>query len=76
MYCLLINKLKSLENEKDVIINSNRQMAESNLLKEPKLIELRSQMNDLSAEAKILVVSVQEKQAQISKFNHKLSIYI
>lgn len=66
MYCLLINKLKSLENEKDVIINSNRQMAESNLLKEPKLIELRSQMNDLSAEAKILVVSVQEKQAQIS----------
>lgn len=66
MYCLLIKKLKSLENEKDVIIISNRQMAESNLLKEPKLIELRSQMNDLSAEAKILVVSVQEKQAQIS----------
>ena len=50
-----------------MIISGNRQIAESNLAKEPLLIELKSRMNDLSAEAKIVCESVQEKQKQISK---------
>ena len=48
-------------------------MAENNLAKEPQLIEQRSRMNDLSAEAKTYCESVQEKQAQISKFSHNSS---
>jgi ESCRT-I complex subunit VPS37 len=56
-----------LETEKDVIINENRSIAEKNLQLEPKLIELRSRINDLSGEGKALCASVQEKLAEISK---------
>jgi ESCRT-I complex subunit VPS37 len=57
-----------LESEKEVIINENRAIAETNLQLEPKLIELRSRINDLSEEGKLLCGSVQEKLAEISKF--------
>jgi len=57
--------LKSLENEKDSIINENRSQAESNLEMEPLLIEIRSRINDLTQEGKELSQSVQEKLQQI-----------
>ncbi|CRL02024.1 CLUMA_CG015172, isoform A [Clunio marinus] len=57
--------LKSLENEKDVIINENRTLAESNLEMEPKLIEIRSRINDLTQEGKDLSQSVQSKLEEI-----------
>jgi len=56
--------LKSLENEKDSIINENRTLAESNLEMEPLLIEIRSRINDLTQEGKELSASVQEKLQQ------------
>lgn len=64
---LIHSQLKSLENEKDVIISENRNLAESNLEMEPKLIEIRSRINDLTQEGKDLSQSVQEKLQQISE---------
>ncbi|KAG5682335.1 hypothetical protein PVAND_011694 [Polypedilum vanderplanki] len=57
--------LKSLENEKDVIITENRTLAESNLEKEPLLIEARSRINDLTEEFRNLSENVQLKLTQI-----------
>ncbi|CAO1407062.1 unnamed protein product [Diamesa tonsa] len=63
--------LKSLETEKDVIISENRSLAESNLEKEPQIIECRSRINDLSSSGKELCESVQEKLNEIkSKSNN------
>ena len=59
--------MKSLETEKDVIINENRSLAESNLGKEPQIIECRSRINDLSASGKELCETVQDKLNQISE---------
>lgn len=60
-------QLKPLENEKDVIITENRTLAESNLQKEPNLIELRSRINDLSEEFRNIGESVQTKLTQLSE---------
>lgn len=60
-------QVKSLENEKDMIINENRSLAESNLEMEPQLIEIRSRINDLTQEGKQLSQSVQDKLQQSSE---------
>lgn len=60
-------QLKPLENEKDVIITENRTLAESNLEKEPKLIEMRSRINDLGQEFKELSEQVQSKLTTLSE---------
>jgi ESCRT-I complex subunit VPS37 len=36
-----------LDSEKDKIISENRALAESNLTKEPQLIELRAKVNEV-----------------------------
>ena len=66
-------QLKPLENEKDVIINENRNLAESNLDKEPKLIEMRSSINELSEEFRTISENVQLKLTQLSE-SYKLQI--
>jgi hypothetical protein len=50
-----------------VIINENRTLAESNLDMEPKLIEIRSRINDLTQTGKELSQSVQAKLQEISE---------
>lgn len=60
-------QLKPLENEKDVIITENRTLAESNLDKEPILIEMRSRINDLAQEFKTLSENVQTKLTTLSE---------
>lgn len=50
-----------------MIIRENRTLAESNLEKEPKLIELRSSINELSEEFKNLSEGVQLKLGQLSE---------
>lgn len=59
--------MKPLENEKDVIITENRTLAESNLENEPKLIELRSSINELAQEFKNLSEEVQAKLTTLSE---------
>lgn len=63
----MFNQLKPLEQEKDEIINENRRIAESNLEKEPKLIELRSSINELTTTGKELSESVQNQLAILSE---------
>lgn len=55
----------TLESEKDVILSENRSLAEINLEKEPKLIELRSKINDLSEQAKALANTVKTKTEEL-----------
>lgn len=53
--------VQSLESEKDLMLCENRSLAESNLEKEPKVIELRSRVNDLSEQGRTLATSVRQK---------------
>lgn len=74
-------QLKSLENEKDVIISENRSLAESNLEMEPRLIEARSRINELTTEGKELSQNVQEKLQILSEsypkqLNSKVFLHI
>lgn len=55
-----------MESEKDVILGENRSLAESNLEKEPKLIEVRSKINDLSEQGKTLAITVKTKTEELS----------
>ncbi|XP_062565971.1 vacuolar protein sorting-associated protein 37B [Armigeres subalbatus] len=57
--------VEALESEKEVILSENRSLAESNLEKEPKLIELRSKLADLSEQGKTLATSVKEKSDEL-----------
>lgn len=50
-----------------MIISENRSLAESNLEMEPRLIEARSRINELTQEGKLLLQTVQEKLQQISE---------
>lgn len=75
-------QLKSLESEKDEIINENRRIAESNLEKEPKLIELRSTINELTTNGKELSEKVQSQLAELSEsyeimmlFHHIFTVF-
>lgn len=57
-----------LDTEKETILSENRSLAEMNLAKEPKLLELKGIISELSEEGKTLCSSVQEKLTEISKF--------
>lgn len=59
--------MKSLENEKDSIINENRSLAEKNLEVEPVLIEARSRIMELTNEGRELAEGVQSKLQIISE---------
>ena len=50
-----------------MIITENRTLAESNLDKEPILIEMRSRINDLAQEFKTLSEDVQSKLTTLSE---------
>lgn len=50
-----------------MIITENRTLAESNLDQEPKLIEMRSRINDLAQEFKDLSEEVQVKLSTLSE---------
>lgn len=63
--------MQTLESEKDVILSENRSLAESNLEKEPKLIELRSKVNELSEQGRALATSVKEKSEELSRIGEE-----
>lgn len=56
-----------MENERDAIISENRSLAESNLEMEPRLIEARSRVNELTAEGKESSKKVQTLLEEISE---------
>ncbi|XP_058453149.1 uncharacterized protein LOC131431444 [Malaya genurostris] len=57
--------IETLESEKEVVLSENRSLAESNLGNEPKMIELRSRVNDLSEQGRFLANSVKEKSEEL-----------
>ncbi|XP_049278870.1 vacuolar protein sorting-associated protein 37B [Anopheles funestus] len=58
--------LEPLESSKDLIIAENRSLAEKNLNFEPKMVELRSRVQELADECRTLGESVKEKSTQLS----------
>lgn len=56
-----------------MIITENRTLAESNLEKEPKLIEMRSRVNDLAEEFKTLSEEVQMKLSSLSESSNNIN---
>lgn len=60
-------QLKSLDQEKEVLITENRNLAEENVNKEPEIIERKSRLSELSEEGKSLCTSIQEKLSDLSK---------
>lgn len=57
--------VQSLESEKEVALGENRSLAESNLENEPKVIELRSRVNELSEQGRKLAATVNEKSTEL-----------
>ncbi|GLH01014.1 Uncharacterized protein GBIM_07254 [Gryllus bimaculatus] len=63
-----IKQFKDLETEKEMIIASNRSLAEFNLAKEPQLQEGKQRLQDLSAKGEELCQSVESKIGELKKF--------
>uniref|UniRef100_A0A182PKG0 VPS37 C-terminal domain-containing protein n=1 Tax=Anopheles epiroticus TaxID=199890 RepID=A0A182PKG0_9DIPT len=63
--------VQSLESSKDLIIAENRSLAETNLNFEPKMVELRSRVQELAEECRTLGESVKEKAAQLASKSEK-----
>lgn len=69
LFYLNLFQLKGLDQEKEVLIAENRNLAEDNVNKEPEIIELKSRISELSEEGKTLCTSIQEKLAELSKLS-------
>uniref|UniRef100_A0A182WVC5 VPS37 C-terminal domain-containing protein n=1 Tax=Anopheles quadriannulatus TaxID=34691 RepID=A0A182WVC5_ANOQN len=63
--------VQSLESSKDLIIGENRSLAETNLNFEPKMVELRSRVQELAEECRTLGESVKEKSTQLASKSEK-----
>ncbi|XP_310262.6 vacuolar protein sorting-associated protein 37B [Anopheles gambiae] len=63
--------VQPLESSKDLIIGENRSLAETNLNFEPKMVELRSRVQELAEECRTLGESVKEKSTQLASKSEK-----
>ncbi|XP_054725750.1 vacuolar protein sorting-associated protein 37B [Anastrepha obliqua] len=59
--------LENLKSQKDNLLLENRSKAESNIEKEPSIIELRGKVNELLEEAKQCCQAVQDKLAEVKE---------
>ncbi|XP_055853183.1 vacuolar protein sorting-associated protein 37C [Episyrphus balteatus] len=66
--------LETLRAQKESLLTDNRSRAESNIEKEPILIELRGKVNELLEEGKTRCASVQDKISQIKTKSGNVSI--
>lgn len=60
--------MKELSAEKDMILASNKSLAEFNLSQEPKLVENRRKLLDLHNQANELVTNVTEKKSRLGTY--------
>ncbi|XP_036324717.1 vacuolar protein-sorting-associated protein 37 homolog 2 [Rhagoletis pomonella] len=65
--------LEGLKAQKDNLLIENRSKAESNIEKEPKIIELRGKVNELLEEAKQCCEAVQDKLAEVKEKSGNVS---
>ncbi|XP_035774497.1 vacuolar protein sorting-associated protein 37D-like [Anopheles albimanus] len=63
--------VKPMEASKEQVLNENRTLAEKNLNHEPKMIELRSRVQELSEEGRKLGTSVNEKVNELKSKSNK-----
>uniref|UniRef100_A0A2M4BXX8 Putative vacuolar protein sorting 37b n=1 Tax=Anopheles marajoara TaxID=58244 RepID=A0A2M4BXX8_9DIPT len=63
--------VKPMEASKETVLNENRNLAETNLSHEPKMIELRSRVQELSEEGRKLGASVNEKVNELKSKSNK-----
>lgn len=57
-----------MEEEKETLMGVNRSIAEENIVQEPRMIELKANINEMAEKGKALVAQVQEKITEYSKF--------
>ncbi|XP_011185630.1 vacuolar protein sorting-associated protein 37B [Zeugodacus cucurbitae] len=65
--------LENLKTQKDDLLIENRSKAESNIEKEPRIIELRGKVNELMDEAKKYCEAVQEKLVEVKEKSGNVS---
>nr|XP_036233610.1 vacuolar protein sorting-associated protein 37B [Bactrocera oleae] len=65
--------LENLKTQKDDLLIENRSKAESNIEKEPRIIELRGKVNELMEEAKESCQAVQEKLLEVKEKSGSVS---
>lgn len=65
--------LENLKTQKDDLLIENRSKAESNIEKEPRIIELRGKVNELMEEAKKYCGAVQEKLVEVKENSGNVS---
>uniref|UniRef100_A0A0A1X3B3 Vacuolar protein sorting-associated protein 37B n=1 Tax=Zeugodacus cucurbitae TaxID=28588 RepID=A0A0A1X3B3_ZEUCU len=65
--------LENLKTQKDDLLIENRSKAESNIEKEPRIIELRGKVNELMDEAKNYCEAVQEKLVEVKEKSGNVS---
>uniref|UniRef100_A0A2M4AR49 Putative vacuolar protein sorting 37b n=1 Tax=Anopheles triannulatus TaxID=58253 RepID=A0A2M4AR49_9DIPT len=63
--------VQSMEASKETVLSENRSLAEANLSHEPKMIELRSRVQELSEEGRKLGASVNEKVNELKSNSNK-----
>lgn len=61
-------QIKPLEGEKETLMNANRGLAEENISYEPKIIELKARIHELSDDGKKLLSEVQDKINDYSEY--------
>lgn len=68
IYFYLKFQLKILDQQKQVIIEQNRNFAEENMNKEPELIERKSRISELSEQGKSFCQNIQEQLNELSRW--------
>ncbi|KAG1714670.1 Vacuolar protein sorting-associated protein 37B [Nymphon striatum] len=71
---LNLQQMKELASEKEMILTSNKSLAEFNLSQEPKLVEKRTQLLELHKQANELVTDVTEKKSSLETLENQTSV--
>lgn len=66
--CFVCLQIRDLEAEKEVLMASNRSLAEFNLTKEPQLAEGKQHLQELSATGAALCQRIEGKVSELSKY--------
>lgn len=66
--CCICLQIKDLEAEKEVLLASNRSLAEFNLTKEPQLAEGKQHLQELSETGAALCQRIESKVSELRKY--------
>ncbi|UYV63529.1 VPS37B [Cordylochernes scorpioides] len=72
--CLCVSQVKNLESEKEVLLASNKSIAEFNLNFEPYLQETRGQLTQFYQEASALKAEIEERKKTLDELTRQTSM--